>query len=87
MLLKYLENIDLFLCENKNLVEVCLEQPFINVYLYRMNIYNTILNRYVSHNGYQLSEFNGTVLHFAGGPGNFAQKYTKMVDFYNKNLK
>jgi hypothetical protein len=85
-MIKHLEYIDLFLYENKFLVNICLEQPFLNVYLYRMDIYNTILNDYVSHNGYHLNEFNGSVLHFAGGPGNFSFKYDKMLDFYNKNL-
>jgi hypothetical protein len=82
----HFKNIEDFLNENKNLVNVCLEQPFLNVYLYNNNIYNTELSSHITHNGYNLENFNGIAIHFAGGPGNFDLKYEKMINFYNKNL-
>jgi len=83
----HLKKMDEFLNSNLELVNICLEQPFINVYLYRNKIYNTKLNNLVSHNGYNLDYFDGVVLHFAGGPGNFTIKYDKMLNYYNKNLE
>lgn len=80
-MIKHFKKIDQFLTENKHLSNECLEQPFLNVYLYRNKLYNTNISRYVSHNGYNLNEFDGVVLHFAGGPGNFNGKYEKMKNF------
>lgn len=84
-MIHHLQKIDSFLNNNLNLSNACLEQPFINVYLYREKIYNTKLNGLVSHNGYNIDNFNGVVLHFAGGPGNFEFKYNKMIKYYTKN--
>jgi len=83
----YLHQVDMFLSDNKNLVNDCLEQPFLNVYLYRNKLYNTNLNNYVSHNGYNVNHYDGVVLHFAGGPGNYQIKYEKMLSYYNTNFK
>jgi hypothetical protein len=85
-MISHLQKIELFLLENQTSVNSCLEQPFLNVYLFRNNLYDNILNKYVSHNGYNIDSFDGVALHFAGGPGNFAMKYTKMSQF-NYNLK
>lgn len=85
-MINHLEKIDMFLNNNLSLVNECLEQPFLNVYLFRNKIYNTELNDFISHDGYNTDTFNGTLLHFAGGPGNFLVKYEKMINFYNKNF-
>lgn len=85
-MIDHIEKIDHFLNNNLHLVNICLEQPFMNVYVYRNNIYNTRLNGLVSHNGYETEYFNGVVLHFAGGPGNFDKKYERMLRYYNKNF-
>lgn len=85
-MINHLKNIELFLLDNQTLINSCLEQPFLNVYLFRNNLYNNILNKYISHNGYNIDSFDGVILHFAGGPGNFAIKYTKMSEF-NHSLK
>ena len=85
-MVKHLKNVDLFLSENTNLVNICLEQPFLNVYLYRNGLYNTNLNNHVSHNGYNVETYNGVVLHFAGGPGNFQIKYEKMLSYFKKKF-
>lgn len=81
----HLKEIDSFLKNNLNLSNECLEQPFLNVYLYRKKIYNTRLNGLVSHNGYNIDSFDGIALHFAGGPGNFKMKYYKMSNYYQRN--
>jgi|688.fasta_scaffold527191_2 hypothetical protein len=85
-MINHLKEINIFFNKNLNLVNSCLEQPFINVYLFRNKIYNTILNDFVSHAGYNTDTFFGTALHFAGGPGNFPVKYDKMKIFFNKNF-
>lgn len=85
-MVKHLEQIDIFLNNNLDLLNVCLEQPFLNVYLHRKKLYNTKLNGLVSHNGYNINNFSGVALHFAGGPGNFKAKYDKMIN-YKKNYE
>jgi hypothetical protein len=80
-------NIDQFFTTNINLVNECLEQPFINAYLYRNRLYDLISDELVSHNGYHYNDkFDGTVLHFAGGPGNYDYKLEKMLNYYKKYL-
>jgi hypothetical protein len=80
-----LKDIDDYMYENINSSNECLEQPFFNVFLFRNNLYNNCLNEIISHNGYNIQNFNGTALHFAGGPGNFSTKYDKMLNF-KKNI-
>ena len=72
---------------NDNLPD-CLEQPFVNWYLFR-NKYNTGLNPYVSHSGYKINFIkeknnNVRVLHFCGGPGSYLPKIASMTDVYNQ---
>jgi hypothetical protein len=86
-MVNHLHKVDEFLENNQHLINVCLEQPFFNVYLFRNNLYDTTLNMYVSHDGYNTESYNGGVLHFAGGPGFFDNKYTKMINYINKNFK
>lgn len=86
-MIEHLKNMESFLNDNHNLVNNCLEQPFINIYLLRNSLYNTLLNDIVSHNGYNQKYFDGVVLHFAGGPGNYDIKYHKMKSFYDTFLK
>jgi len=85
-MVNHLKNIDSFLNDNIHLSNECLEQPFFNTYLYRNSLYDNKLTEYVSHNGYNIDSFNGVVLHFAGGPGNYGIKYDKMINFFNKNI-
>lgn len=85
-MVSFFEKIYKFMNDNIFLSNACLEQPFLNVFLFRNKIYNTKLNDFVSHNGYHLSKYDGVVLHFAGGPGNFPMKYEKMINFYNNNF-
>jgi len=60
----------------------------INVYLFRNNLFDLSLNKLITHNGYNIDKINEeTIVHFAGGPGNYSYKMNKMVDFYEKNIK
>ena len=71
-------NIDQFFTTHINLVNECLEQPFINACLYRRKSYSLIPEGVVSHDGYHYNNrFLGTALHFAGGPGNYSQNQRK----------
>jgi hypothetical protein len=85
-MVEHLKKIDDFLNQNIHLSNECLEQPFINVYLFRNNLYNTKLTNLVSHDGYKTESFDGVALHFAGGPGNYSIKYEKMLNYYNKKI-
>jgi hypothetical protein len=87
IMINHLKNIEEFLYQNQNLINDCLEQPFFNVYLFRNNLYDNILNKCICHYGYNMDYYDGTVLHFAGGPGNFEHKYNKIINYKNKNFK
>ena len=65
---------------------VCIEQPFLNYYLFKNNLFDTSFSKYVDNYGYYSNplEQNKTLVHFAGGPGSFDFKYKKMVDFNDK---
>ena len=76
--------IDSFLFKNLRFVNEVLEQPFLNVYLYRNNLYKNLFNEFVRHDGYHNDSKDKTVVHFAGGPGNFDLKYEKMNQFIKK---
>jgi len=78
--------IDKFFNSNIHLANVCLEQPFINTYLYRNQVYNLIPEDIISHDGYlyENNQFEGTALHFAGGPGNYSHKFNKMTNYYTQ---
>ena len=86
-MIKHLEKIDNYFINNLQYVDACLEQPYFNVYLYRNKLYDVSLTSILSHNGCNLDSYDGFLLHFAGGPGYFQNKYTKMLNFYNKNFK
>jgi lipopolysaccharide biosynthesis glycosyltransferase len=87
-LISVIKNIFEFCVENIDSMNECLEQPFINVYLFRNNLFDLSLNKLITHNGYNIDKINEeTIVHFAGGPGNYSYKMNKMVDFYEKNIK
>lgn len=76
-----------FMMNNINLKNECLEQPFFNVYLYRNKLYHVGLNDLVSHRGCEIDTYDGHVLHFACGPGDFKLKHEKMLSFIRKNCR
>lgn len=83
-LIKHIANISNFFENNIEKVNCILEQPYINVYLYRNNLYDTKITAAINHNGYSIKEKNKSiVLHFPGGPGNFSQKFITMQNYYN----
>jgi hypothetical protein len=81
-----LKEIEEFMMSNIKLMNLCIEQPYFNTFLFRNNLYNTDLNKVVTHSGYNLSKSDMVVIHFAGGPGNYTIKKNKMLEFYNTNI-
>lgn len=81
-----LKDIEEFMLSNMELMNLCIEQPYFNTFLHRKNLYVTNLNDVVTHSGYHLNDSDMTVVHFAGGPGNYTIKKNKMQEFYNKNI-
>jgi hypothetical protein len=73
-MISVIENIDNFLNQNFKVYK-CLEQPYINTYLYRNNLYNTLFDKYISNNGNFITDFDGVLLHFSAGMGNADFKY------------
>lgn len=69
----------------------CIEQPLLNYYLFKNNLFDTSLSKYVSNYGYHSNPLHEekTLLHFAGGPGNYEHKIKKINNFLslfrNKN--
>lgn len=86
-MLGVIEAVDRFYTENIDKVSTCLEQPFVNTYLFRHRLYSTTLDRFVSNIGCSLSpgdaarfhEEGGVLLHFAGWVGDAGYKYRHMV--------
>jgi len=77
--------IDNFIKENKNLIlDLTLDQPFFNVFLFREKNYKNVLNDLVSHNGLdvlknQNEEFERKeIIHFAGEIGVATNKILAM---------
>lgn len=86
-MVQHMRHIDDFFQKNIHLVNVCLEQPYLNTYVFRHQLYNNALNSYVSHKGYNFTTpYEGVALHFAGGPGNYPIKYNTMLNYYNNFL-
>jgi hypothetical protein len=81
------QKIDEYYMNNQNLLGSCLEQPYINAYLFKNNIHDcSCATRKILQNSYKtppnnLEEFD--VIHFQGGPGNFFDKYNSMSNFFN----
>ena len=84
-LLKHLIEMD-SLYDNSTIESPCAEQPVFNSYLWRKKLYSNSFNGLVSHGGYWGHIFNGVLIHFPGGIGNFQVKYDKMIN-YLKNIK
>lgn len=82
-MISHFKNIYDHIIINPQVMNSCLEQPMINVYLYRNDLYSNALNTEVCHEGYNLNRYYGTALHFAGGPGNYQQKIASMTNFFN----
>ena len=70
--------IDDYINNNLDKMEVCLEQPYGNVIMYREDYYNTNLDAVVSNGDYTKPK---TLLHFLGGPGDFEAKFSKIAEF------
>lgn len=85
----HFEKMDEYFMKNQNLMECCLEQPYINVYLFRNKLYDSgSATGKIVQNGYgvppeDLSE--KVVIHFHGWPGRFDLKYDNMISFLTRN--
>jgi hypothetical protein len=86
-MIPYFQDMYNILSHNPQYINSCLEQPFINFYLYKNNIYSTALNNHICHDGYHITKYGGTALHFAGGPGNYSQKFQTMNRYINENFQ
>lgn len=78
------EEIKEYMYSNMDKANICLEQPFLNVCLYRKKMYNTGFSDEVTAKGYHLNEYNGTAIHFTTESGNFQKKFNKMSNFIKK---
>ena len=78
------KEIEEYMCLNMDKSNICLEQPFLNVFLFRNKIYNTGFSDEVTAKGYHLNEYNGTAIHFTTESGNFDKKINKMMGFIKK---
>ena len=88
-----IKEIDEFLIQNLRYFS-CLEQPYVNVFLLRNGLYDSSLNKYISHmgNNYVIEDFEdfkktGVLLHFAAGIGDVDFKYNNMMKFIDTNEK
>jgi len=79
------KDIEEYMYQNLNKGNCCLEQPYLNVYLYRNDLYDNSFSEEVTAKGYHLDAFNGTAIHFTTESGNYQKKYDKMVNFIQKN--
>lgn len=79
--------IDEYYMNNQNLLGGCLEQPYINAYLFKNNIYDwSCVTGKILENSYKTPPSDlgdHVVIHFHGRPGNFSAKYNSMSSFYN----
>lgn len=58
----------------------CIEQPLVNVFLYRNNMYSSLNPKYVGFNSKDSDEC--VIVHFIGGPGHYSPKIHKMSNFF-----
>jgi hypothetical protein len=86
-MIKHIRAMDNILSNNPSLMNACLEQPLFNAYIYKNQIYSNELNQFICHDGYNVARYDGVVLHFAGGPGNYNQKFQKMMEYINENFQ
>lgn len=90
-MLNVIKEIDEYFIENIDKVSICLEQPYINTFLFRNNLYSANIDTYVNNNANFMSEgeFNifrdngGVLLHFASGIGDANFKYKNMIKYIN----
>ena len=86
-MLHVIEEIDRFYEENIDKVSSCLEQPYVNTYLFRHNLYSATVDKYISNNANNMSEEEfekfeqngGVLLHFSAEIGDVDYKYGNML--------
>lgn len=80
-MISVIKEIDDFLYQNLDKISFCLEQPYINVHLFRKKIYDISFDSFISNNGNFIDRFDGILLHFSAGLGNPEFKYKNMIKF------
>jgi hypothetical protein len=91
-MLPVLKEIYTYFLENPGKGGRCLEQPYVNVYLWKnQHLCNTSLTKMVAHNGWFLSKigrsFDGVLLHFAGDIGRTPGKLMRMNNYITKYIE
>lgn len=77
--------VETFMNENLNKINVCWEQPYLNIFLHRENLIARTLNNYINHHVKENSIANKVVCHFSGSPGAGKGKLIKMEKFLENN--
>jgi hypothetical protein len=88
-MLETIRKIDDFFLENLDKASTCLEQPYINTFLFRNNLYRSTIDTYITNNANFMSEpefdifknNGGVLLHFSAGIGNVDFKYKNMIKY------
>lgn len=79
------KDIEEYMLKNMDKGNNCLEQPYLNVFLYRKNLYNDSFSDEVTAKGYHMNNFHGTAIHFTTDSGNYHKKIEKMISFKKDN--
>ena len=82
-LIFHFEKIDKFFHSNIALSNHALEQPFMNLYLFRNNLFKPELTDYVTHNGLFKTHHEKPIIHFAGYAEGLAKKINCMNNLIN----
>jgi hypothetical protein len=78
-------DIEEYMLNNMDKSNCCLEQPYLNVFLYRKDLYNDSFSDEVTAKGSYINNFNGTAIHFTTNSGNYHTKIEKMINFIQQN--
>lgn len=87
------ENIYKYMKDNIDKINVVVEQPYMNVYLYRNKCYSIETTKYINHQSILDNPFNlhirrvdTPLIHFACCPGDFLTKHQIMSVYYIENI-
>lgn len=74
-----------YMLDNIDKGNACLEQPYLNVFLYRNGMYDDSFSDEVTAKGYDMDKFEGAAIHFTTESGNYSKKIEKMIEFKKNN--
>lgn len=78
-------SVETFMNENLNKINVCWEQPYLNIHLQRKNLITRTLNKHINHHVKENDVTSKVVCHFSGSPGAGKSKLVKMQKFLENN--